>query len=116
MLRIALIAVVGLGLAGCQRVSLMPGEGPGTVANGPVSADPVTAPSPVQDPPEVRLVAAIENQGCVLTRDNVGSVLLGANMTQAELEGVMPRLVDAGRVQVAGEGQIRVVTDRCAVA
>ena len=73
-----------------------------------------TKPEPPPPPPEVRLVAAIEAQGCVLTADNVGDVLLSANLTQAELAEITPRLADAGRVEVAGTGAIRVLTDRCA--
>ena len=80
-----------------------------------VSTDPANvAPPPPPPPPEVRLVAAIEAQGCVLTADNVGDVLLAANLTQAELAEITPRLAEAGRVEVAGTGAIRVRTDTCA--
>ena len=90
-------------LGGCATPALL---GP-----GPAAAPP---PAPVApQPPEVRLVAAIEDRGCVLTNQNVSEVLLAANMTQAELADVTPRLAAAGRVEVSGEGQIRVLTDRC---
>ena len=70
-------------------------------------------PAPPPEVPEVRLISAIENQGCVLTADNVGRILLAANLTQAELVDITPRLAEAGRVEVSGEGAIRVLTDRC---
>jgi alkanesulfonate monooxygenase SsuD/methylene tetrahydromethanopterin reductase-like flavin-dependent oxidoreductase (luciferase family) len=73
----------------------------------------ITPPPPPPPPPEVRLVSAIEAQGCELTAANVEAVLLSANLTQAELAEITPRLADAGRVVVAGTGSIRVVTDRC---
>ena len=72
--------------------------------------------TPPPPPPEVRLVSAIEAQGCVLTADNVGAVLLAANLTQAELAEITPRLAEAGRVEVAGTGALRVVTESCAAA
>ncbi|MBM1219415.1 hypothetical protein JQU17_04340 [Ponticoccus sp. SC2-23] len=96
-----------IALAGCT--SLSPEDivvGPGEVAN----------PAPVvePDPPEVRLVSAIEEQGCVLTAANVETILLAASLTQAELAEITPRLADAGRVEVVGSGAIRVNTEACA--
>lgn len=97
-----------LALSACTSLSPEDIVGGGTAA--PASAAPVIEP----DPPEVRLVAAIEEQGCVLTADNVETILLAANLTQAELAEITPRLADAGRVEVAGSGAIRVNTDTCA--
>lgn len=75
----------------------------------------VPAAAPAPEPlPEVRLVSAIERNGCVLTNDNVESVLLSANLTQSQLTGIVPRLDAAGRLEVAGDGAIRVLTERCA--
>lgn len=74
----------------------------------------VSAALPPPPPPEVRLISAIEAQGCELTADNVGDVLLSANLTQADLAEITPRLAEAGRVEVAGTGAIRVLTDQCA--
>jgi hypothetical protein len=94
-------------LAGCTSLS------PEDIVAGsamPESAAPVIEP----DPPEVRLVAAIEEQGCVLTAQNVETILLAASLTQAELAEITPRLADAGRVEVAGSGAIRVNTEACA--
>ena len=73
---------------------------------------PVAAPVPVQ-PAEVRLVAAIEAEGCMLNASNVGDVLVRANLTQAELTQITPTLASAGRLEVAGDGEIRVLTERC---
>lgn len=81
------------------------------VSTAPEAVTPPPRPLP---PPEVRLVSAIEAQGCELTADNVEAVLLSASLTQAELADITPRLADAGRVVVAGSGAIRVVTDQCA--
>lgn len=92
-----LTGVVGLSAACVPLVSTAP--------------DAVSAPPP--PPPEVRLISAIEAQGCVLTAENVEAVLLSANLTQAELAEITPRLADAGRVEVAGEGSLKVLTDRC---
>ncbi len=101
--RVAVVATAGLALASCAA----------PVPEQPEFGTPPAAVAP-PDPPEVRLVAAIEDQGCVLTSANVGPILLAANLTQAELVDVTPRLETAGRVQVTGEGAIRVLTDRCA--
>lgn len=83
----------------------------------PVTGDPsmaTTASSPaVVQPPEVRLVGAIETAGCVMTADNVASIQLASNLTQAELADIVQRLDAAGRVEVAGSGAIRVLTERC---
>ncbi|SMY07785.1 hypothetical protein [Flavimaricola marinus] len=73
----------------------------------------IAPPPPPPPPAEVRLVAAIEAQGCELTSDNVATVLLQANLTQAELAEITPRLAEAGRVEVAGSGALRVLTDQC---
>jgi len=105
-----LAAPVALALAGCA--SLAPEN---VVPGGMTGTAPAPAPAPVvADPPEVRLVAAIEAQGCVLTADNVEAVLLTANLTQAELAEITPALAESGRVEVAGSGAIRVNTERCA--
>lgn len=105
-------AIVAIGLplvalAACSSLS------PEDIVSGP---GPAADPAPViePDPPEVRLVAAIEEQGCVLTADNVETILLAANLTQAELAEITPRLAEAGRVEVAGSGALRVKTETCA--
>jgi hypothetical protein len=82
----------------------------------PVSAAP-GGPAPVGQPatqaPADRLLAAIESQGCLLTRGNVEAVLLRANLTQAELVTLTDQLNAQGRAEVSGEGTIRVLTDNC---
>ena len=105
LLRIARVSplIAALGLAACTSLS------PDNI----VPSQPAE-PLPPPDPPEVRLVAAIEAQGCVLTADNVEDVLLAANLTQADVAEITPRLAEAGRVEVAGSGAIRVNTEACA--
>ena len=63
--------------------------------------------------PKDRLIAAIESQDCVLTRQNVETILLDANLTQAQLAELAPQLAAEGRAEVAAEGTIRVLTDNC---
>ncbi len=48
-----------------------------------------------------------------MTADNVASIQLASNLTQAELADIVQRLDAAGRVEVAGSGAIRVLTERC---
>ena len=93
-----------LALSACSSLS------PENFVSAPMAPEPMAEP----DPPEVRLVAAIERQGCVLTADNVEAVLLDANLTQADVAEITPRLAEAGRVEVAGSGAIRVNTEACA--
>lgn len=94
-------------LAGCTSLS------PEDIVAGSAQSSP-PAPVIAPDPPEVRLVAAIEEQGCVLTAQNVETILLAASLTQAELAEITLRLADAGRVEGAGTGAIRVNTEACA--
>ena len=63
--------------------------------------------------PKDRLVAAIESENCVLTASNVESILLEANLTQAELVALTPELAAEGRAEVAATGTIRVLTNNC---
>lgn len=108
MTRFAILGA-GLVLAGCT------GGIPDfrDLAQPAVPVTPVVA-APPPPPPEVRLVSAIEEQGCVLTAGNAGAVLLAANMTQSELADTVTRLEGLGRVQATGDGGIRVVTNVCA--
>lgn len=105
-----LLALASAALAACTSLS------PENYVSAPdVSAPDAAAPEPPpEDPPEVRLVASIEQQGCVLTSDNVEQVLLGASLRQADLAEIVPRLAQSGRVEVAGSGAIRVNTEACA--
>lgn len=101
------VPLLALTLVACTSLS------PEDIVVGPADQadpDPVIEP----DPPEVRLVSAIEEQGCVLTAANVETILLSAGLTQAELAEITPRLAEAGRVEVAGTGAIRVNTETCA--
>jgi hypothetical protein len=63
--------------------------------------------------PKDSLVAAIEANGCVLTAQNVGAILLRANLTQNDLLVLTPELAAEGRVEVAQSGVIRVLTENC---
>ncbi|NAZ35812.1 hypothetical protein [Rubellimicrobium sp. CFH 75288] len=87
----------------------------GLSACGAVSeaARPAATPTPVDLPPEQRLVAAIEQEGCVLTRDNLGAVLLRANLTQADLPGLTAALQARGQVEAAGGDSIRILSASC---
>ena len=111
----------GLALSACSSGlnipdfrNLTPVSGPVGPVSSPVTA-PVVAPAPVS-PPEVRLVTAIEGQGCVLNANNAGAVQLAANLTQPELISTISRLEELGRVQATGDGGIRVITERCSLA
>jgi len=68
---------------------------------------------PVAATPKDRLVAAIEANNCVLTAENVGAVMLRADLTQAELTALTPQLQAEGRVEVAGSGAIRLLSENC---
>lgn len=68
---------------------------------------------PVAALPKDRLIAAIEFNDCVLTAENVGAVMARANLTQAELTALTPQLQAEGRVEVAGSGAIRLLSDNC---
>lgn len=64
--------------------------------------------------PGDRLVAAIEAEGCALTSGNVGSVLLRANLTQADLPALTEALATQGRLQAADGSALRVLSPNCA--
>ncbi len=71
------------------------------------------APAPIPQTPNDRLVADIEANNCVLTASNVETILLQANLTQADLVSLTPELAAEGRAEVAAEGTIRVLTNNC---
>lgn len=76
---------------------------------------PSAPPAPTSDslPPQERLLHAIEAEGCVLTRDNLGAVLLRANLTQADLPALTAALQAEGRLEAAGGDAIRVQSQTC---
>jgi len=82
-----------------------------SVANS--GAEVASAPPPAPRAPEDRLVAAIEENGCLLTADNAAAILLRANLTQEQLLALAPTLAANGRAEVAASGAVRVLTDRC---
>lgn len=63
--------------------------------------------------PRDALVQAIEANGCLLTADNVGDILIRANLSQADLIELTPQLAAEGRAEVAQSGAIRVLTENC---
>ncbi|PYE84142.1 hypothetical protein [Pseudoroseicyclus aestuarii] len=98
----SLVAALAL-VSGCSGM-MMPPAAPEAVT---------PQPRPVPQAPADRLLTSIEANGCVLTSDNLAPVLLRANLTQQELREVTPQLISAGRAEIAGQGQIRVLTDTC---
>ena len=81
-------------------------------AAGPATPQPVPQVLPPAAPKD-RLVAAIEAQNCVLTAANVETILIDAQLTQADLIALTPELAAEGRAEVAAEGTIRVLTANC---
>lgn len=133
MSRAACVVIAALSLSGCDSFgwNAMPQASGATGAMGGgmgstiTSADPQSlspasvqatplAPAPFGATPKDRLVAAIEDQGCVLTSANVVAVLTQAGLTQDELLRLAPELASEGRAEVSGSGSIRVLTSRCA--
>ena len=80
-------------------------------------ARPVPPPRPVgaaaTASPEDRLVAALESEGCVLTGQNVGAVLLRSNLTQAELTPLVAGLQARGRIEANSDASLRILSDNC---
>ena len=97
---LGIAALTALSACGAPQMA-----GPGTAQARP-QVQPVA-------PPKDRLVAAIEAQDCVLTAENVETILLQARLTQAELKDLTPQLAAEGRAEVAAAGTIRVLTDNC---
>lgn len=78
----------------------------------PTTSQPAPQVLPVAAPKD-RLVAAIEENGCILTTDNVDAILLRANLTAADLRALTPELAAEGRAEVAASGTIRILSDAC---
>jgi hypothetical protein len=95
---VSLLAVSALALAACTQ--------PAARAPQPVGATASLSPSD-------RLVAAIEAEGCVLSRDNVAAVLLRSNLTQADLPGITAALEQQGRIESTDGASIRVLSNNC---
>lgn len=85
--------------------------------SAPTTSQPAPQVLPPAPPatPKDRLVAAIEANGCLLTPDNVGGILLRANLTRDELAALTQELRAEGRVEVppAGGGTIRLLSQNC---
>ena len=76
---------------------------------------PVSNPAPAAPvvPAKERLVAAIEEAGCLLTVDNRDAILLRANVGLTDLAVIVPELNAEGRAEAAGDGQIRILSANC---
>lgn len=85
----------------------------GIAACAPTQPRSTAAPLVVPATPKDALVAAIEANGFILTAENVGAILLRANLTQAQLIELTPELAAEGRAEVAQSGAIRVLTENC---
>ena len=81
--------------------------------NLPANPVPRATPQPAVLTAKDRLVGAIEANGCALTATNVGAVLTQATISREELIQLTPQLQAEGRVETAGDGAIRVLSDRC---
>lgn len=104
-------ALAALALAGCGAgLSAPQPAGAAAPMAAPVAAAPAV--------PEDRLFAAIEAEGCVLNAENVSRVLQRADMTPGEwsfeeMQAWTERLEAEGRIEVAGEGSVRVLSPNC---
>ena len=97
-----------LGLSACATVGVRP-------LGNDLPANPAAriTPQPAVLTAKERLVGAIEANGCALTAENVGTVLTQATISREELITLTPQLQAEGRVETAGDGAIRVTSDRC---
>ena len=95
---ICLMSLGALALSACSQPAPRPPQPVGVAAS--VS-------------PTDRLVAAIETEGCTLTNGNIGAVLLRANLTQAELPGLITQLSGQGRIEASDGTSIRLLSDNC---
>lgn len=99
---LTLAALAGItALSACVQLPIMP-----TTNQSAPQIQPIAA-------PKDRLVAAIEENGCVLTAGNVDAILLRSNLTTSDLRTLTPELAAEGRAEVAASGTIRVLTERC---
>ena len=59
------------------------------------------------------VVAAIESEGCILSSQNSGAVLLRANLTRDELAPLILQLQERGQVEASGDASIRLLSQNC---
>ncbi|TNC73733.1 hypothetical protein [Rubellimicrobium roseum] len=107
---VALVVAGGVALSACSRSSPLVSPAP----QGAAQPQPVGA--PVTAPPRDRLVAALESEGCLFSRETSGAVLLRANLTQAEAARILGELDAEGRLEAGGtEGAetIRLLSANC---
>lgn len=102
---LAVVVVPAMALSGCAGV-VAGGFGAPTPGGQRPQVQPIPA-------PKDRLVFAIEEVGCIMTADNVDTVVARAGITRDELRDLTAILSEENRVEVSGAGAIRVMTDRC---
>ncbi|MBW7922778.1 MAG: hypothetical protein H3C51_11835 [Rubellimicrobium sp.] len=105
MARLAGLAVLALALGGCAP--MLP-----YLDGGPAAGATPAAPPPPATPRE-RLVEAIEANGCLLTADNAATIQMRANLGREELATVIQQLREAGQVEAAAPGTIRLLSQHC---
>ena len=112
---LALLPLVAL--TACADFSMPDFRGGGASAPAtdlPATQTAVVAPAPVmQATAKERLVAALEGQGCRLNTDTVAAVVTTAGISQPELVQLIPELQAEGRAEVAGDGEIRLISPNC---
>ncbi len=100
--RTSTLLVLGmLALSACTQSALQPAAAPGPVGPAPSVA------------PVDRLVSAIESEGCILSSQNSGAVLLRANLTRDELQPLILELQRRGQVEASGDASIRLLSQNC---
>ena len=106
-----LVILGGVALSACSRSSVL---NPAPDAASVRQPQPVGA--PVSAPPRDRLIAALESEGCIYSRETSGAVLLRSNLTQAEAVRILGQLDAEGRLEAGGsEGAetIRLLSGNC---
>lgn len=106
MLRLAsAAALLAVALGGCAP--MLPYLDGGPVAG----AAPVDTAPPAT--PRERLINAIEANGCLLTADNAANIQMRANLGRDELTALVQELREAGQVEAAAQGTIRLLSEHC---
>ena len=93
-----------LGLAACADPVVVRAPVP------TIEPDPVPAPNPRSA--KERFVAAVEANGCVMTAQNVRTIMDEATVGTGDLENIIVSLQAEGRAAPDG-ANIRVITDNC---
>jgi len=75
------------------------------------SAAPV-APTP-QPTDKQRFIAAIENNGCVISTSTIGAILTQASINQGQLANLTVELEQEGALMPEGDSAVRLTSARC---